>query len=167
MLNSKPKIIERRKMEVTRICPKCDTEYLSHVTLCVDCQIELIDYSSDDKQYSFDTKKSVVIAKGSFDSLKPLITILEGERIPHSLDHLDYEPNTELSPVSEFGLLVLQEDSEKVIEIVEERVHSEFPELYDAQTQLDSGKCPACGVEVGNSTVCPECELPLIIEEND
>ncbi|MBC8214609.1 MAG: hypothetical protein ISR90_06955 [Candidatus Marinimicrobia bacterium] len=153
-------------MESTLICPKCDTEYLSHITLCADCQVELVEDSTDGAEIKFSNDNAVVIAKGAFDSLKSLIALLEEERIPHSLNHLDYEPNTQLSPVSEFGLLVQQEDSEKVIKIVEERVHSEFPELVNAQTQLDSGQCPACGAEVGDATICPECELPLIIEES-
>lgn len=154
-------------MELTRVCPKCETEYLSHITLCADCQVELSENSTEGKCDEFDTENAVPIAKGSFDSLKPLISLLEQEKIQHSLEHLDYEPNTELTPVSEFGLLVQQEDSEKVLKIAEARVHSEFPELYDAQTLLDSGNCPACGAKVGDSAVCPDCGLPLIIEEKE
>jgi predicted amidophosphoribosyltransferase len=43
--------------------------------------------------------------------------------------------------------------------------YEEFPEFEQADRSIEAGLCPACGYKITDEKICPECELPLIIED--
>ena len=158
-------------MEKIKICPNCRDEYQYHINICADCGIDLIEFSEIDKHQQLseelDPDKSVLVAKGPINSLKRLISIIENARICHEIQLLKRELHSELTPISEFGIFVHEDNTEQFYNIVQTTSEKEFPELMESQKKLEEGKCPACGAGIQNEKVCPECELPLWFEEEE
>lgn len=155
-------------MEETRICPSCGAEYYSHITHCADCNIDLTaEYHEEVDPGEIIPGEAVVAAKGPIMNLKPLIGLLESGKIAHQVKVIDGERTVELTPGTEFGIYIKPEDAEKVLKLVTSMSHQEFPELGDAENQLEAGQCPACGAETSGEKECPDCGLPLWIEDED
>jgi len=155
-------------MEETKICPECGVEYYAHITECVDCRIKLTtEIEQTDQEKAEDTELSTLIARGPVANLKPLVDLIAGEGINHKVELLEPELNIELTPGSEFGVFTKPEDTDKVAELVRMAATDEFPELKQADEQLESGKCPACGADVNDNRECPDCGLPLWFETDE
>ncbi|NOZ08778.1 MAG: hypothetical protein GXO91_07895 [FCB group bacterium] len=153
-------------MENEKICPVCKAQYYAHVSRCCDCDVDLVDQLPEDgPARDLDPEKTMAIATGTVANLKKLIALIEEARIPHRVRPIDGESTLELTPGTLFGIFIDPEDAETVAEIVRSQTLAEYPEIEKAREQLEAGICPACGFEAGEEQTCPECGLPLIIEE--
>lgn len=150
-------------------CPKCGAEYNANISTCADCNIPLDDKPGEpiiDGLKLADDAKAVPVAKGPAGTITSLVNLLIEFNIPYRIDeetgHL--ESTSELS--LEMQLMVRESDFDNFHEILENLKYEEFPEFAQADRSIEAGLCPACGYKVTDEKVCPECELPLIIEED-
>jgi hypothetical protein len=149
-------------------CPKCGTEYNANISTCADCLIPLDEQFTepliDGLQLPSDAK-AVPIAKGPAGTITSLVNVLIEFNIPYRIDEESgrLESTSELS--LEMQLMVRESDFDKFHEIIENLKYEEFPEFEEADRSIEAGLCPACGYKITDEKICPECELPLIIEE--
>ena len=149
-------------------CPKCGAEYNANISTCADCLIpldeKLLEPLIEGLKLPSDAK-AVPIAKGAAGTITSLVNVLIEFNIPYRIDeetgHL--ESTSELS--LEMQLMVRESDFDKLHEIIENLKYEEFPEFEQADRSIEAGLCPACGYKITDEKICPECELPLIIED--
>ncbi|MBT3250983.1 MAG: hypothetical protein HN729_00645 [Candidatus Marinimicrobia bacterium] len=149
-------------------CPKCGAEYNANISTCADCLIpldeKLIEPLIEGLKLPNDAK-AVPIARGPAGTITSLVNILVEFNIPYRIDeetgHM--ESTSELS--LEMQLMVRESDFDKFHEIIENLKYEEFPEFEQADRSIEAGLCPACGYKITDEKICPECELPLIIED--
>ena len=152
----------------TRNCPKCGAEYREDILICADCNINItMNYTESETTDLLigPEEEAVAVTSGSAHSIAPLVTVLKENQIPYRIDESasTSEGITELS--SEMHLMVREKDFERLHNTLENIKYTEFPELKQADQSLAEGLCPACGCKVMDEKICPECELPLVIEE--
>ncbi len=155
-------------MENEKICPSCGAQYYAHITHCSDCNVALVDQLPDiEPERDFDPEKAIVIATGTVANLKKLIVMIEEAGVPHRVRPIDGESTLELTPGTLFGIYIDPDDADAIADLVRKQTMAEYPEIEKAREQLEAGICPACGFEAGEAKTCPECGLPLLIEEED
>mgnify|MGYP002629646791 CR=1 FL=1 len=151
-------------------CPTCGAEYRADIEVCVDCNTSLIQDASGstDETNQFPEDATLIsVAMGSVKNIQPLVKLLEENDLKFRID-LSKHITEGMSPNSDFHLMLDEKDVPRFNQLIEEYKYKEFPELSAADELMEAGCCPACGTKVGDETVCPECELPLvIIEETD
>ena len=149
-------------------CPKCGAEYNANISTCADCLIpldeKLIEPLIEGLKLLNDVK-AVPIVRGPAGTITSLVNILVEFNIPYRIDEeIGYmESTSELS--LEMQLMVRESDFDKFHEIIENLKYEEFPEFEQADRSIEAGLCPACGYKITDEKICPECELPLIIED--
>jgi hypothetical protein len=161
-------------MSEIKICPKCLTEYFSHIEYCADCGALLI--SPEENKMVQEEKKRcagkeledrVVVRVGSLKWIDELFNVLIDSGIPCFVSADDGCKKGGCGGT--YRLLVSPEDAEKASERIEDYCMEVHPEIKASRELITQGKCPACGCLVGSDAVeCPECGLTLlIIEEED
>ncbi|MFQ6610363.1 MAG: hypothetical protein ACE5D7_06120 [Fidelibacterota bacterium] len=155
-------------MSEVNICSSCGCEYRPDIDFCMDCNMPLGTTNDDSKktQQLMDESKLIAVATGSVKNIRPLVDILEENQFLYKIQ-LSETITEAPHPDSDFLVMIEEKDVPRFNELVENFKYQEFPELSVAKDLMDSGCCPACGAKVGDETICPECELPLIIVEDD
>ena len=96
------------------------------------------------------------------DNLKMFFNLVRAKKMYKRMIFLgsgaEYNKQQELKNIRE-------SDFDKFHEIIENLKYEEFPEFEEADRSIEAGLCPACGYKITDEKICPECELPLIIEE--
>ena len=153
-----------------QICPKCGTEYQAEVVMCADCQIPFNEdcLEADENQLILPADAEVVpVARGAAAAITSIVGILIDHNIPYRIDSASTEMAGSSEMVGEMVLVVQESEFDNFHEILDRLKFEEFPELKDADESLIAGLCPACNAETGDENICPDCGLPLIIDEED
>ncbi len=161
-------------MNLNKICPECETEYLPHIEKCADCGAVLLSY--EEHRTALEEKKrlrekvienSVVVREGDLKWLDELCKVLLDADIPSTVVS-DPACNKDCC-TDKCRLIVPAEDLERAQERIEEYFMEMHPEVRASNELASRGKCPACGSPVGaGADECPDCGLTLvIIEEED
>lgn len=160
-------------MNLNKICPECDAEYLPHIERCADCGAtlllheEYVKAQEKKKQLAEDAIKSAVkVREGDLKWLSELREALIDAGIPSAVTTDDGCGKGCCS--DQWRLMVAKEDVERAQERIEEYFAETHPEIQASAELIDQGKCPACGSPVRPSDkVCPDCGLTLVIVEED
>jgi peptidyl-tRNA hydrolase len=160
-------------MNLNKICPYCDTEYLPHIEKCTDCGAVLLrheEYGKAQEEKKRTAEKTVedraVVREGDLDWLTELRAVLIDTGIPSTI-HSDAGCGKGCCGDT-CRLVVSPADLERAQESIEEYFMEVNPELRASNELLREGKCPACGAPVGTGArECPDCGLPLLIVEEE
>jgi len=160
-------------MNLNRICPHCEAEFLPHIEKCADCGAVLLTF--EEHRMAQEEKKrikekilenTVVVREGELDWMSELRTVLIDAGIPCTV-HSDVGCKKGCCG-AECQLLVSTEDFERARERIEEYYMEVSPEFRASRELLSAGKCPACGSPVGtDERECRDCGLPLLIVEEE
>ena len=160
-------------MKLNKICPDCGAEYLPQIEKCSDCGTALLFPSElgkaqEEKERLMEkaVEKEAVVREGDLDWLSELRTVLIDAGIPSTV-HCDPGCKKDCHG-DQCRLVVSPEDLERAQASIEEYFMEINPELRASNELIREGKCPACGHPVGqNDRECPDCGLPLIIDEEE
>ena len=161
-------------MNLNKICPDCETEYLPHIEKCADCGTVLFlheEYSrvrEEKKQLAEKAvRNAVVLREGDLKWLDELCNVLIDAGIPCSV--ISDEGCNKGRCGDNWQLIASKEDVERAEERIEEYFMEMHPEIRASNELVSQGKCPACGSPVrASANECPDCGLTLvIIEEED
>ncbi len=160
-------------MNLNKICPDCESEYLPHIRQCADCGAALLfpeEYGkAQAERKRLDEKtveNGVVVREGDLGWMSELRSVLIDAGIPCGIH-------------SETGcrkgccgdkcrLVVSSDDIDKAQERIEEYFMDINPELRVSSELIKEGKCPACGSPVpADARECQDCGLPLLIVEEE
>ncbi|MDA8106030.1 MAG: hypothetical protein M0Z71_11710 [Nitrospiraceae bacterium] len=160
-------------MKLNKICPDCGAEYVPNIEKCSDCGTALLFPSElgkaqEEKERLMEkaVEKEAVVREGDLDWLSELRTVLIDAGIPSTV-HCD--PGCKKGcHGDQCRLVVSPEDLERAQASIEDYFMEINPELRASNELIREGKCPACGHTVGqNDRECPDCGLPLIIDEEE
>ena len=165
-------------------CPICHAEFREGITVCADCDIELVDSlekvrpKMDEESMAayLGEKELVVIASAGLERLKPLKNLLCENAIANIIVKQSASCiGGGCAPTLELAVAV--EDIERAYTAI----HSEFKDLVatvssderdlvrvDRSIDLDGGemKCPACDCAIpAGGDECPECGLYIGVPE--
>ncbi len=160
-------------MNLNKICPECETEYLPHIQKCADCGATLLlpeEYKKaveEKKRLEDKTVENRVVAReGDLAWMSELRSVLIDTGIACSL-HSDAGCKKSRCRDA-WQLMVSPDDLERAQERIEEYFTEIDPEFRTSKELMSEGKCPACGSPVGpNERICPDCGLPLLIIEEE
>lgn len=160
-------------MNLNKICPHCEAEYLPHIEKCADCGAVLL-MMEDYKKAQAEKKRigekivenTVVVREGDLNWMGELRAVLIDAGIPCAV-HSDAGCKKGCCGAA-CRLLVSSEDIERARERIEEYYMEVSPELRASNELLREGKCPACGSPVGtDERECQDCGLALLIVEEE
>lgn len=160
-------------MNLNRICPDCETEYLPHIKQCADCGTVLLlpeEYRKAQEGKKRIEEKTVedrvVVRVGDMDCLSELRAVLIDAGIPCTI-YSDAGCKKGCCG-DKCRLAVSSDDLKRAQERIEEYFMEVNPELRASNKLIKEGKCPACGSPVGtDERECPDCGLPLLIVEEE
>ena len=160
-------------MNLNKICPHCEAEYLPHIEKCADCGVDLLlpeEYKKAQEERKrieeMTLSNMVVVREGDMDWLRELREVLIDAGIPCAV-HFDAGCKKGCCG-AECRLVVSSDDLERARERIEEYYMEVSPELRASNELLKEGKCPACGSSVGtDERECQDCGLPLLIVEEE
>jgi arginyl-tRNA--protein-N-Asp/Glu arginylyltransferase len=161
-------------MNLNKICPDCETEYLPHIEKCADCGTVLLlheEYSrvrEEKKQLAEKAvRNAVMLREGDLKWLDELCNVLIDAGIPCSV--ISDEGCNKGRCGDNWQLIASKEDVERAEERIEEYFMEMHPEIRASNELVSQGKCPACGSPVrAGANECLDCGLTLvIIEEED
>lgn len=160
-------------MNLNKICPDCEAEFLPHIEKCADCGAVLLTFEeykkAQEEKKRVEEKileNTVVAREGDLGWMTELRAVLIDAGIPCTV-HSDVGCKKGCCG-SECRLLVQSEDLERALERIEEYYMEVSPELRASRELISEGKCPACGSSVGtDERECRDCGLPLLIVEEE
>jgi len=160
-------------MNLHKICPHCESEYLPHIEKCADCGAVLLlpeEYRKAQEERKRIEKKAlentVVVREGDLGWMTELRSVLIDAGIPSTV-HSNAGCKKGCCGAA-CRLLVSSDDLERARERIEEYYMEVSPELRASKELISEGKCPACGSPVGtDEQECPDCGLPLIIIDEE
>jgi rRNA maturation endonuclease Nob1 len=160
-------------VNLNRICPQCETEYLPHIEKCADCGAvlllpeELGKVREEKKQLREKAvENTAVVREGDLDWLSELRTVLIDAGIPAAVQAASGCGKGCCGETH--WLVVASHDVQRAQERIEHYFMEINPELRASSELLREGKCPACGSPVGaDQRECPDCGLPLLIVEEE
>ena len=160
-------------MNLNKICPVCEAEYLPHIQKCADCGADLLlpeEYRNALEERKLTAEKTVdntaVVREGDLAWMKELRAVLIDAGIPCTI-FSDAGCNKGCCG-DKCRLLVSQDYLQKAQESIEEYFMEINPELRTSNEWIKEGKCPACGSSVGKEEQeCPDCGLALLIVEEE
>lgn len=161
-------------MNLNKICPDCETEYLPHIYKCADCDMVLVT-QEEYKQIQEEKRRvaeqairdAVVIRKGDLKWIDELYNVLIDSKIPCTVIS-DAGCKRGSCGGDDWRLVTAKEELEKAKARIEEYFMEMYPEIRAANELASQGKCPACGSPVSASaTECPDCGLALVIIEEE
>lgn len=160
-------------MNLNKICPECDTEYLPNIETCADCGVKLLMYEeyrnlTDERKHLAEQalRNSVVVRKGDLKWLEELRTALIDSGIHCTIAPGEGCDKSRCS--GEWQLLADKEDSERALARIEEYFEDMYPEMKASNELASQGKCPACGYALRpDATECPDCGLKFAIDEEE
>ena len=160
-------------MNLNKICPDCEEEFLPHIEKCSDCGALLLTFEEHRKAQEEKKRiaekiveNTVVVREGDLDWMRELHAVLIEAGIPCAV-HSDTGCKKGCCGAG-CRLLVSSEDLERAREKIEEYYMEVSPELRASNELLNKGKCPACGSPVGtDEQECRDCGLPLLIIEDE
>lgn len=160
-------------MNLNKLCPVCQTEYLYHILKCTDCGADLL-LPQEHRKAQEDKKRlgqkaaenRAVVREGDLDWMSELRAVLVDAGIPCML-HSGLNCKKGCCG-DNFQLLVSSDDLESAQLRIEEYFMAINPELCTANELIKEGKCPACGSPVDtDERECPDCGLSLLIIEEE
>lgn len=160
-------------MNLNKLCPVCQTEYLYHIQKCADCGADLL-LPEEHRRVQEEKKRlgekavenRAVVREGDLDWMSELRAVLVHAGIPCSL-HSELNCNKGCCG-DNFQLVVSPDDLESAQQRIEEYFMLINPELGTANELIKEGKCPACGSPVNtDERECPDCGLSLLIIEEE
>ncbi len=160
-------------MNLNKLCPVCQTEYLYHIQKCADCGADLLlpeEYKkAQEEKKRFGEKaveNRVVVREGDLDWMTELREVLVHAGIPCML-HSDLNCKKGCCG-DKFQLVVSSDDLESAQQRIEEYFRAINPELGTANELIKEGRCPACGSPVDtDERECQDCGLSLLIIEEE
>ena len=162
-------------MNLNKICPDCETEYLPHIEKCADCGTVLLLHEEhsrvreEKKQLAEKAvRNAVVLREGDLKWLDELCNVLIDAGIPCSV--ISDEGCNKGRCGDNWQLIVSKEDVESAKERIEEYFMEMHPEIRASNELVSQGRCPACGSPVAaDANECRDCGLTLVIieEENE
>lgn len=160
-------------MNLNKICPDCECEFLPHVLKCSDCGATLL-LPEEHRKAQEERKRiaekivenSVVVREGDLGWMTELRAVLIDSGIPCTI-HFD-DGCRKGCCGDKCRLVVSKVDLERASERIEEYYMEVSPELRASNELIREGKCPACGSPVGtDERECRDCGLPLLIVEEE
>ena len=160
-------------MNLNKLCPVCQTEYLYHIQKCADCGADLLlpeEHSKAQEEKKRLGEKAVenrvVVREGDLVWMTELRAVLADGGIPCML-HSGLNCKKGCCG-DKFQLMVSSDDLESAQQRIEEYFMVINPELCAANELIKEGKCPACSFPVAaDARECPECGLALLIIEEE
>jgi ssDNA-binding Zn-finger/Zn-ribbon topoisomerase 1 len=160
-------------MNLNKICPDCEAEYLPHIEKCADCGAGLLTFeehrkAQEEKKRIMEkiVENTVVVREGDLNWMSELRAVLIEDGIPCTV-HSDAGCKKGCCGTA-CRLLVSSEDLERARERIEEYYMEVSPELRASRELISEGKCPACGSPVAaDDQECRDCGLPLLIVEEE
>jgi hypothetical protein len=160
-------------MNLNKICPVCQSEYLPHIERCADCGAVLLlpeehRKAQEEKRRLMEkaVENEVVVREGDLDWLGELHRVLIDAGIACTVRS---EPGCNKSCCGDkCRLVVSPEDFERAHEKIEEYFVEMHPEARASRELSGEGRCPACGAAVGpDDRECRDCGLTLIVTEEE
>jgi uncharacterized OB-fold protein len=160
-------------MNLNKICPECETEYLPNMETCADCGEKLLlyeEYRNHQEQRRRLAEQavsdSVVVRKGDPKWIDELRNVLINSGIPCAIDTED--GCNKRCCGGEWRLMVDKEDLEKAQSRIEDYFREIHPEAKVSSDLESQGKCPACGYSLSpDAEECPDCGLQFVIDEEE
>lgn len=160
-------------MNLNKICPHCESEYLPHIEKCADCGVVLLlpeEFRKAQEEKKRIEKKAlentVVVREGDLGWMTELRAVLIDAGIPCAV-HSDAGCKKGCCGTA-CRLLVSRDDLERARERIEEYYMEVSPEFRASKELISEGKCPACGSPVAtDEQECPDCGLPLLIIDEE
>jgi hypothetical protein len=160
-------------MNLNKICPHCEVEYLPHIDRCADCGAVLLRHDEFRKTQqqkkqllTADIQNGVAIREGDLNWLSSLNDVLIDAGIPSRV--ITDATCKKGCRGSTCRLVVSKEDTERAQACITEYYMELHPELRASNELINQGKCPACGSPVGpNDKECLDCGLTLVIIEEE
>jgi hypothetical protein len=160
-------------MNLNKICPDCECEYLPAIHKCADCGTILLFHEEHMRKQEEQKRlmekaieNAVVVREGDLKWLGELYNVLIKSGIACSVRSGDCCKKSCRN--DNYQLLVESENVEKALERIEDYFAEMHPEIQASRELVDQGKCPACGSSVGvNARECSDCGLPLLIIEEE
>jgi rRNA maturation endonuclease Nob1 len=160
-------------MNLNKICPDCETEYLPHIQKCADCGVILL--LPEEHREAQEGKKrteertvenTAVVREGDLGWMSELRAVLINAGIACTI-HSDAGCRKGCCG-NKCRLLVSTDDLERAQERIEEYFMEIEPDFRTSNELIREGKCPACGSPVDTEErECPDCGLPLLIVEEE
>ena len=160
-------------MNLNKICPDCNAEYLPHIVNCADCGADLVlpeELSKAQEEKMRLAEELVVdravVREGELDWLNELRAVLAEAEIPATIQS---QASCGKGCCGDtFQLVVSSDDLEEAQQRIEEYFLIINPELNEASELIREGRCPARRSPVGSDAEeCPDCGLPLLIVEDE
>jgi uncharacterized OB-fold protein len=160
-------------MNLNKICPHCEADYLPHIEKCADCGAVLLlpeEYRKAQEERKrieeMTLANMVVVREGDMDWLRELREVLIDAGSPCAVQ--SDAGCKKGCRGAECRLVVSSDDLERARERIEEYYMEVSPEFRASNELLKEGKCPACGSSVGTGDrECHDCGLPLLIVEEE
>jgi len=160
-------------MNLNKICPDCEVEYMPHIDKCADCGAVLL-LHEEHRRAQEERKRlaakaienAVVVREGDLKWLSELYNVLIDAGIACTVTS-DGCFNKSCRG-AKCGLIVSEEDLERAQERIAEYFMEIHPELRASNELINQGKCPACGSPVGaEDKECSDCGLTLVVIEDE
>lgn len=160
-------------MNLNKICPDCEMEYLPHIGKCADCGAVLLlheEYLRVREERKRLAAKAVenaaVVRKGDLKWMGELYKVLINSGIPCTV--ISDAACNKGRCGDKFHLVVSAENFERAQESISEYYMEIHPELRASHELISQGRCPACGSPVASDDKeCSDCGLTLMIVDDD
>lgn len=149
---------------IVHYCPDCHEEYLTHVTICVDCGAELV--PREEGQQPPDQADQIGgLPRGHYEPILHVDRAVELEELVGNLAAAGVPARVQPSQRGQgFVLGVRAEDQEAAREILGHLTAAEPAATDDAAFDAQHGyrRCPACDTPLAaGAQECPECGLTV------
>ncbi len=122
-------------------CPQCDCDYIEGITVCVDCNIQLVEREPEEQPTIIDTELVGFRQFQSAVNAELMKTLLDYNGIPAAIGADDCGGMYPcLNPGNRLELMVRKEDLEEAQKITVEHLEPEPGEQTDENTETDPKK---------------------------
>ncbi|MFQ5354756.1 MAG: hypothetical protein ACE5DR_07395 [Thermodesulfobacteriota bacterium] len=150
--------------ENVKICPGCNSEFFAHIERCSRCDLPLL-HPGEERREATEVQGEegslVLLESGTPDDMRWLSGRLK--KAGFSPQVLNLSGGGGCCSSDGYGLFVEEPFAIEAMRKVEEIRLSAHPELVEMEGQISSGKCPACGADIGFALkTCPGCGLSIV-----
>ena len=158
-----------------KVCPECGEEYLHTATVCVHCDVSLVNEgerpAEDPRDELPPVEKLVCVRASSVAWAMSLSERLLEAGIPHRIQAATSDEEGSVRRPGQnlpYGVFVLPDDAKAAAGIDASHTEQQIPDIPEDfdPTAGDPNACPACGELISDTaTECPSCGLALLFAE--